>query len=213
MRANRRTRVILILNSQTTRQKLFSQESETLEAHFGTNPVENLESTDVSAEYNAMIQRIEERIQNFNQRGSNWRFQRILFLDVHFTDYLPLRGSSYSELPKELKYKSAVINMKNEDQQCFKWCVMWAPNPVDKGPQRITKLLRKQSKILKWGDLKFPVKLRDIDKLKKLNPRISINVFGHEGKNIYPLRISGTRTRKIETRNCNAGCYQLTFDS
>ena len=134
MRANRRTRVILILNSETTRQKLFSQESETLEAHFGTNPVENLESTDVSTEYNVMIQNIEERIQNFNQIGSNWRFQRILFLDVHFTDYLPLRGSSYSELPKELKYKRAVINMKNEDQQCFKWCVMWAPNPVDKGP-------------------------------------------------------------------------------
>ena len=86
MRENRRTRVILILNSEMTRQELFSQESEeTLEAHFGINPVENLESTDESAEFEIMIQSIEERIQNFNQRGSNWRFQRILSLDVHFT--------------------------------------------------------------------------------------------------------------------------------
>ena len=115
MRENLRTRVILILNSEMTRQELFSEESEILEAHFGTNPVENLESTDESAEYEIMIQNIEERIQNFNQRGSNWRFQRILSLDVHFTDYLPLRGSSYNKLPKELKNKKAVINMKNED--------------------------------------------------------------------------------------------------
>ena len=88
--------------------------------------------------------------------------------------------------------------MKNEDQQCFKWCVMRTLNPVNKDPQRITKLLRKHSKILKWGDVKFPVKLRDIDKFKRLNPRISINVFDHEGKKIYPLRISGTCARRLK---------------
>ena len=72
MRENRRTRVILILNCEMTRQELFSEESEeTLEAHFGINPVENLESTDESAVYETMHQSIEERIQNFNRRGSN----------------------------------------------------------------------------------------------------------------------------------------------
>ena len=153
-----------------------------------------------------MIQNIEVRIQNFNQRGGNWRFQRILSLDVHFTDYLSLRGSSYIKLPKELKNKKAVINMKNEDEQCFKWCVTRALNPVNKDPQRITKLLREQLRIsLKWGGMKVPVKLRDIDKFEKLNPRISIYVFGHEGRKIYPLRISGTRcARRLKRGNCNA---------
>ena len=130
-----------------------------------------------------------------------------LSLDVHFTDHLPLRGSAYIELPKELKNKKAVINMKNEDQQCFKWCVTRALNPVNKDPQRITKLLREQSRMsLKWGGMKFPVKLRDIDKFEKLNPRISINVFGHEGKKIYPLRISGTRP----ARGLKRGNYNVT---
>ena len=213
MRENRRTRVILILNSEMTRQELFSQESEeTLEAHFGINPVENLESTDESAEYEIMIQNIEERIQNFNQRGSNWRFQRILSLDVHFTDYLPLRGSSFIELPKGLKSKKAVINMKNEDQQCFKWCVTRALNPVNKDPQRITKLLRKQSRIsLKWGGMKFPVKVTEIDKFEKLNPRISINVFGHEGRKIYPLRISNAR--RTRTRDAFSNATQRSLHS
>ena len=57
--------------------------------------------------------------------------------------------------------------MKNEDQQCFKWCVTRALNPVNKDPQRITKLLRKQSRIsLKWGGMKFPVKVTEIDKFE-----------------------------------------------
>lgn len=55
MRKNRRTRIILILNSEMMRQELFSEESEILEAHFGINPIENLESTDESSEYNTMI--------------------------------------------------------------------------------------------------------------------------------------------------------------
>ena len=184
--------MIVTLNCEITRQELFSQRGEVLETHFGINPIENLESTDESAEYGVMIHGIEETIQNFNRRGSNWRFQRVLSLDAHFTDYLPLRGSSFIELPKAIKDKKAVINMKNDDRKCFKWCVTRALNPVDKNAERITRLLREQSQILRWGGMKFPVKLRDIDKFEKLNPRIAINVFGHEEK-IYPLRISGLK--------------------
>lgn len=55
MRKNRRTRIILILNSEMMRQELFSEESEILEDHVGINPIENLESTDESSEYNTMI--------------------------------------------------------------------------------------------------------------------------------------------------------------
>ena len=53
-------------------------------------------------------------------------------LDINIIAYSPLRGSSYIELPKELAVKKAIINMKNEDDQCFKWAVTRALNPVDK---------------------------------------------------------------------------------
>ena len=102
--------------------------------------------------------------------------------------------------------------MKNEDQQCFKWCVTRALNPVNKDPQRITKLLRKQSRIsLKWGGMKFPVKVTEIDKFEKLNPRISINVFGHEGRKIYPLRISNAR--RTRTRDALSNATQRSLHS
>ena len=90
MRENRQTRVRMILTCEMTRKELFSESTQILNAFFNSETVENLEGTDESAVYDRSIQTIEERIQNFNQKGSNWRFQRVLSLDIHFTDFQPL---------------------------------------------------------------------------------------------------------------------------
>ena len=150
--------------------------------------------------YDRSIQTIEERIQNFNQRGSNWRFQRVLSLDVHFTDFQSLRGSTFIPLPsKIIRDKKAVINMKNDDDQCFKWSVVTrAMNPVEKNSERITNELKEQSERLDWSGLKFPVKLDQIVIFEKFNPQISINVFGFEDKVVYPLRLSKRKSERSE---------------
>ena len=181
MRENRRTRVRMILNCEMTRKELFSESTEILNAHFNSDTVENLEGTDERKVYDVAVQTIEERIQNFNQRGSNWRFERVLSLDINFTDFIPLRGSTYFPLPKKIATKKAVINMKNNDDQCFKWSVTRALNPVEKNSERITKELKDQSERLDWSGLKFPVKLDQIVIFEKNNPEISIKVFGFDG--------------------------------
>ena len=197
MRENRQTRVRIILTCEMTRKELFSESTQILNSYFNSETVENLEGTDESGVYNTFIQTIEEKIQNFNQRGSNWRFQRVLSLDVHFTDFIPLRGSTFLPLPKKIATKKAVINMKNDDDQCFKWSVVRALNPVDVHPERITKELKDQSERLDWSGLKFPVDLKQIIIFEKFNPSISINVFGFEG-DVYPLRLSKSKSERSE---------------
>ena len=189
MRENRQTRVRMILNCEMTRKELFSESTQILNTFFHSETVENLEGTDESAVFDRSIQTIEERIQNFNQRGSNWRFQRVISLDILFTDFQPLRGSTFLPLPSKISTKKAVINMKNNDDQCFKWSVVRALHPVDIHPERITKELKDQSERLDWSGLKFPVKLDQIVIFEKFNPSISINIFGFEGV-VYPLRLS-----------------------
>ena len=196
MRENRQTRVRMILNCEMTRKELLSESTQILNSYFNSETVENLEGTDESVIYDRCIQTIEERIQNFNQRGSNWRFQRVLFLDVHFTDFIPLRGSTFLPLPRKIASKKAVINMKNDDDQCFKWSVVRALNPVDVHPERITKELKDQSERLDWSGLKFPVKLDHIVIFEKFNPSISINVFGFEDRVVYPLRLSKSKNEQ-----------------
>ena len=187
----------MILTCEMTRKELFSESTQILNAFFNSETVENLEGTDESAVYDRSIQTIEERIQNFNQRGSNWRFERVLSLDVHFTDFIPLRRSTFLPLPRKIASKKAVINIKNDDDQCFKWSVTRSLNPVDVHPERITKELKEQSERLDWSGLKFPVKLDNIVVFEKFNPQISINVFGFEDRVVYPLRLSKTKSERI----------------
>jgi hypothetical protein len=104
-----------------------------------------------------------------------------------------LNGSSHIPLPKFIADKKAVINMKNEDDQCLKWCVTRALNPVEKNAERVTKDLRRQVTELNWGGVRFPVQLSDIPRVERLN-HLKINVFGTEGKQFYPLRISRAET-------------------
>ena len=195
MRENRQTRVRMILNCEMTRKELFSESTQILNTFFHSETVENLEGTDELVIYDGSIQTIEERIQNFNQRGSNWRFQRVLFLDIHFTDFQPLRGSTFLPLPSKISTKKAVINMKNNDEQCFEWSAVRALNPVDVHPERVSKELKDKSERLDWSGLKFPVKLNQIAIFEKFNPQISINVFGFEGV-VYPLRLSKSKNEQ-----------------
>ena len=54
--------------------------------------------------------------------------------------------------------------MNNQDDQCFKWAVTRAVNPLKDHPERISKQLRKHSETYNWKGIKFPAKFKDIKK-------------------------------------------------
>jgi len=107
-------------------------------------------------------------------------------------DYKPLKGNSYIELPKALRGKRAIINMRHEnDNECFKWAVTRALNPNVKNPQRINKALRERANNFNWNGIEFPVSLASINKFEKQNETISVNVLGYKERcGVCPLRIS-----------------------
>ena len=142
--------------------------------------------------YENAVDKIKDSIAMFQMPGSNWRFRRVVRLDINTVVYRPLRGKSYIDLPTSIKRKGAIINMKNEDDQCFKWCITRALNPVNKDPQRITKNLKTQAEELDWGGTNFSVSLSDISTFENHNAGIKVNVFGYDEdeKLVYPLRHS-----------------------
>ena len=155
------------------------------------------ESTDLSDLYNTMTSRIFELIQNFNNRGSGWQFDRIEHLDININPFNPLSASSYILLPKKLYEKKAIINVKNEnDNECFKWAVTSAVFPAEKNAERLSKQMRKDSEKFDWTGIEFPVSEEFVDKFEKQNP-YAINVFGYEGV-VYPLRISKKNEHSCE---------------
>ena len=95
-----------------------------------------------------MKETVLESLAKFQRQGSNWRFHSVLSLDLHTVKYEPLGDSSFIPLSKFLAAKKAIINLKNEDDECFKWVITRALNRVGNHPERSDRELREKSKVL-----------------------------------------------------------------
>ena len=183
LRQNPQTKVQCILNVEMIQNRI-SGEDELSDPFFPSRQKENLGNNfDIVEE---MIREMIEAMENYNKRGSNWVFKKVIRLDVNFVRWNPLRGSAWIPLPAKLANKKAVINMKNQDEFCFKWCISRAANMVESHPERITPKLREQAENFDWTNCKFPMTLDKIKFFEKRN-NISVNVYEW---NASPLRIT-----------------------
>ena len=164
-------------------------------AHFSSQTHSMISEEDVKNEYLTMKEKMLESLAKYQKLGSGWQLQSVEMLEIFITKFKPLNGKSYKPFPKIIVKKKAVINMENDDNQCFKWAVTRALNPVDRdsepNPNRITKALKNQSEKYNWNDIEFPTKLKDIHKFEK-NNNVNVNVFSfdNETKKVYTLRLS-----------------------
>ena len=151
-----------------------------------------LEGTDESELYNEMVEEIEEEIQKAEMaEGSGWVFLNVKKLVLHTTRWDPINAGSYIDLPKALKNKKAIINMKNQDEECFKWCVLRALYPKDRDAERIDKDLKSKQDTINMKGIQYPVSFRGIDRFESQNTNVSISVLGYnKEERVYPLRIS-----------------------
>ena len=163
-----------------------------VDASFASNPEIVLQGTDIPAIYDNMTDKVLENMTTFQRQGSNWRFHSIVKMDIHTVKYQPLKGSSYIPLPKVLANTKALVNVKNNDDECFKWAVTSCVYPVEVNPHRLSKY-KENSRKFNWENINFPVSLKDVAKFEKQNPGYSVNVFGYnKSESVFPLRINKT---------------------
>ena len=198
---NRQTKFQMILKCVFEKTNLQTGETVTTESAFRSVTEIILEATNIDELYKKSTDQILEFFDTFQNSGSGWVFKSIVSLEIHTVKYQPLSGSSYIPLPKYLADKKALINLKNDDQQCFKWAVTRAINPTESHPERIDKKLRAKADTLNWDRYYISDStVSEIDKFERNNPTISVNVAGFAEKGscrdakyeniIYPLRTS-----------------------
>ena len=177
----------MVRSDPTTGKKTFTI------AHFRSKTHNIVGEGNFADEYVVMKSKMLESLAEFQMRGSGWQLHSVEKLEIFITKYTPLSGRSHKPLPKSIQNKKAVINMNNDDNQCFKWAITRALNPVDKHSIRVTKILKMQAEKLNWEGLEFPTKVKDIHKFEKRN-NINVNVFSYddETKKVYTLRLSKT---------------------
>ena len=149
-----------------------------------------INKTDIKLALQASQQQILNKIAQWISEGSGWTIQLIENHYINIVNYNPLKGSSYIELPQELRNSAkGLINMKNKDNECFRWCHIRHLNPQDKDPQRIKKTDKQYIEKLDYSSIEFPVTVKQINKIEKQN-NICINLFGYEEKQKFPIYIS-----------------------
>ena len=116
-----------------------------------------------------------EILEKWTQNGSGWTVDYISTLWLDIAKYQPLRGSSYIPLPKAVKNKKAVVNVKNKGDRCVVWTILAAIFPVAKNPQRPSKY--PQDHGFDFTGIDYPTPISQMSRIEKQNP-LAINVFG-----------------------------------
>ena len=83
-------------------------------------------------------------------------------------------------MPEWIKNKYACINIQNEDNKCFQYCIQCAIYKIFEKihPERITHYKNINDVLINWENVKFPVGNNDIDKFEENNNGlISVNVY------------------------------------
>ena len=163
-------------------------------AYFNSTTRIILNELDIGDFYDKAVEEIINRIARWISKGSGWTIVRIDKLYLNIVSYEPLRGRSYFPLPGELRNsKRGLINLQNDDNECFRWCHVRHINPDKKDPQRITQKDRKIAQTLDYTGVTFPVTIKDMGRIEKQN-KININayLYNEDGKYVTPYRNSET---------------------
>ena len=159
-------------------------------AYFNSQPQTITNDTQIELALSLSKQEILNKIAQWISEGSGWTIESINNHYLNVVKYEPMKGSSYIKLPHELRNSSqSLINIKNSDNECFRWCHIRHLNPQDKNPQRIKKSDKAFIENLNYSGIEFPVTTKQYNKIEKQN-EININVFGYEEKQKYPIYVS-----------------------
>jgi len=150
------------------------------EREYGLNlkNVEIYRETNLDEFWEGEVDKLAARLEAVEIEGSGFSLKQINSLQININKYCPLKASSYLDLPEFIKNKQAVINIKNEDNQCFKWAILSALYPAKTKQNKVSSYRNYENEI-KMGTIAYPVKICDIPRFEKLN-NISVNVFTFE---------------------------------
>ena len=162
------------------------------DAYFNSKAFTILNEYQIIDALDKAAEEINNKLAFWLSEGSGWTIVEIRSHFVNIVKYLPLRGKSYIPTPIGLRNSMCgLINPKNIDNECFRWCHNRHLNPRKVHPERITKSDRESVKGLDYSGITFPVTINQINRIEKQN-KININLFGYdtEKKPIYPVKIS-----------------------
>ncbi|XP_077272782.1 uncharacterized protein LOC143903198 [Temnothorax americanus] len=162
-----------------------------------------LQASDLSEWYDRRVRdAILAGLDEFQERDSGWALSRILNLTVNVNKCNPMRVGCWMEIPRGIRLKKAVVNVRSEKDTCFARAVVAALYPAERNAERCVSY-PDYATVLNLDGINFPIDLKHIGKFERQND-VSINVFttrkeigkkdkygrGADDNAIVPLRLT-----------------------
>ncbi|XP_020917577.1 uncharacterized protein LOC110254870 [Exaiptasia diaphana] len=163
------------------------------EPHFRSLCMTSTNPYEIEGQLNEVNGKIISALMAYQKEGSGWTLSQVLQVNLNVAQYSPIKGSSYVPLPKKLRDKKAIVNIKNNDNKCFMWSILASLHSIHSkfNPERVNHY-QPFVKELNFDGIEFPVTLDNISKFEKQNC-IAINVLGFEDGTLFPSYITKQR--------------------
>ena len=128
---------------------------------------------------NQMASDVEHQAEVMEVSESGLVITQIDKLKFNYDKYNPTRGGKFIPLPKWVSSKRTCINIKNQDEQCFKYSVQCGICKVYEKdhPERVSHY-KSLNDELNWDNVNFPSSDVDIDTFEENNGgKVAVNVY------------------------------------
>jgi hypothetical protein len=150
--------------------------------------------SEIESKVNKAINNIINSMQNINI-DSEWVWYESKFIILRLFTFsrgtYAGRGGEVS-LPKWVQNKKCCVNIKNDDDKCFLWCVLRALHPVQHNKERINDLIQYQNELFTHM-LNFPVQINNavLNHFEVCNNlRLNIFYIGNKKGEVYSVYVS-----------------------
>ena len=158
-------------------------------AYFATTMTHVLLATDTTASVRMHVEQLIEKISKYIRDGSGWVVNGVTGIDIMIAKYNPTGAAKFIPLPDELKGKRSIINIQNDDDHCFWYCLLAKRYPAASNKHRVSHYTPYFDRLDRTG-VESPVLPEKVGRVETLN-KISINIYTYEkGVGILPIRIS-----------------------
>ena len=174
--------------------------AERREAILGNKQVHTITKHNMKNAIEEQLQEMASKVEVLDQKdaegkslGSGWTIVSIDKLAIVTFETKPLRGSSYIETPE--KYSNSrcgLINIRNEDEECFRWCMLYHQSDKSKNSDRVS-ALKKITDKYNYDGMVFLVDYASIETFEELN---KVCIFVYELDEESKIRLS--KAGKIE---------------
>ena len=144
----------------------------------------NHTQTAFGTQHNTLMQKLDDE----QLEGSGFVLNGIVNVILEIYKVNDIQASSWVELPEKYKNNKSIINIKNDDQFCFLWCILAHLFPVEDHKNRTSSYSMHTNKLI-FNGLEFPMKIKDIPKFENLN-NLNVNVFELTKTVLTPIHIN-----------------------